>query len=283
MFLLNATYRKGDSDKALKEMQEECKKNGNAILDINKVHAILCSLVPGNSNNSTENIEKEITKDQQSDKAKLLTGIQRMEKMKNIKIRTILNLLRLLLHGEYKFKTNNTTENTTFIHELQFIISISTGYVEKVKCVQNNTRKLDVVDDVLAKLNLGKIGSKENPGENPGLEFLLNVARGKKAAWYVKAGDGIVSSKIHPKTDLVVAIAALAANDVNTIQTHCKILCSYLSLDTDIVLSIINIAVGEESKIRGAVHIIGNRVRSNIPICLSFTSGASLNYSVVLD
>ena len=118
MFLLNATYRKGDSDKALKEMQEECKKNGNAILDINKVHAILCSLVPGNSNNSTENIEKEITKDQQSDKAKLLTGIQRMEKMKNIKIRTILNLLRLLLHGEYKFKTNNTTENTTFIHEL---------------------------------------------------------------------------------------------------------------------------------------------------------------------
>ena len=82
---------------------------------------------------------------------------------------------------------------------------------------------------------------------------------------------------------MVTAIAALAANDIASIQTNCSVLCSYLSLDPEIVLAFINVAIGNENKIRKDVKLICDRIRANPSTCMAFVSGASLNQQIVLD
>ena len=72
-------------------------------------------------------------------------------------------------------------------------------------------------------------------------------------------------------------------NDIGSIQTHCSVLCSYLSLDPEIVLSFLNIAIGNENKIRKDVKLICDRIRANSSTCMAFVSGASLNQQIVLD
>ncbi len=151
--------------------------------------------------------------------------------------------------------------------------------VVSTESTENTFDEYQILSNTLVKLKLGRVGKRNKPG----LEFLLHFASKNKEAWEVQNTVGVVSSKIHPKTDVVTAIAALAAHDVGCIQTHCSVLCSYLSLDAEIVLPFMNIAIGNENKIRKDVKVICDRIRANPATCMAFVSGATLNQPMVLD
>ena len=69
-----------------------------------------------------------------------------------------------------------------------------------------------ILSNMLVKLKLGRVEKSK-----PGLDF--SAPHKNKEAWEVSNTVGVVSSKIHPKTEVVTAVAALAANDIGSIQT----------------------------------------------------------------
>ncbi len=188
----------------------------------------------------------------------------------------ILSVLRLLIRGEYSIDSKSKDGYQIICRKL--IIAISTGSAETVKKVLSECKKLEELKTILARLSL-----VSDP--NIGLEFFVRVASKEKEAWEIKdgEGDGVISSKIHPVTDLVIAIAALAANDVATVQFTSNVLCSSLSLDKQLALAILNIAMGQESKMHNSAAIISSRVHVNPKICLGFLCGASLTQANVED
>jgi hypothetical protein len=153
------------------------------------------------------------------------------------------------------------------------------GNINKLYYKANKAHEEKLLEDTaFSPLNKGWTFNIE---ERFGLDFLMKFGIGDQEGWDIKGTDGVVSSKIHPDTMLVKTLGALCRNDKKNIYDLCIDLCNKLSIDYDLMTSIISIAMGDERYMHKAIDILATRLRCDSQLCLGFVCGASLNFEFV--
>lgn len=113
--------------------------------------------------------------------------------------------------------------------------------------------------------------------------FLSMFAQGIHETWEIKKGGSVVSSKIHPDTRIVQAVAALAANNADTIVLTLPSLCEQLATDSTLIGALVSIAIGDETRMQKDVESIATRVNLDAAYTQAFIAGASLDDNFVSD
>ena len=117
------------------------------------------------------------------------------------------------------------------------------------------------------------------------IQFIVMLGKADPRVWFLENEDGVVSSKIYPDTRIVVSIAALAANDIPTIDRTLAVLSALLATDVDAVRSILCLALGDTTRLSHEISKITRRAGGNVtlPFAMGFCAGASLKIKEVKD
>jgi hypothetical protein len=117
------------------------------------------------------------------------------------------------------------------------------------------------------------------------VQFIVMLGIADPRVWFLENADGVVSSKIYPDTRIVSSIAALAANDIPTIDRTLAVLSALLATDVDAVRSILCLALGDTTRLSHEVSKITRRAGGNVtlPFAMGFCAGASLKMKEVKD
>jgi len=115
------------------------------------------------------------------------------------------------------------------------------------------------------------------------VQFVVMLGIADPRVWFLENADGVVSSKIYPDTRIVSSIAALAANDIPTIDRTLAVLSALLVTDVDAIRSILCLALGDTTRLSHEVSKIIRRAGGNVtlPFAMAFCAGASLNIKEV--